>query len=74
MIKKINQKLINVNQNNIIGTSKNYNQRQTLLKPKNDIEKNYWFTLNREDIFKYTGKKFSKYIIYLNGNYKFTKT
>ena len=40
---------------------------------KNDIEKNYWFTLNREDIFKYTGKKFSKYIIYLNGNYSLPK-
>ena len=42
-------------------------------KPKNDIEKNYWFTLNRDDIFKYTGKKFSKYIIYLNGDYSLPK-
>ena len=42
-------------------------------KPKNDIKKNYWFTLNRDDIFKYTGKKFSKYIIYLNANYSLPK-
>jgi len=39
-------------------------------KPENDIEGNYWFTLNRDDIFKFTGKSFSKYIIYLTGDYK----
>ena len=37
-------------------------------KPKNDLSSNYWFTLNRDDIFKFTGKKFSPYIIYLSGN------
>ena len=61
-----------INQNNINGTLKN----QTIanfFKPKNDIGKNYWFTLDRDDIFKYTGKKFSKYIIYLNGDYQLPK-
>ena len=61
-----------INQNNIVGTLKTQSKANSF-KPKNDIKKNYWFTLNREDIFKYTGKKFSKYIIYLNGNYSLPK-
>ena len=36
----------------------------------NDLEENYWFSLNREDILEFTGKNFSKYIIYLDGNYQ----
>lgn len=61
-----------INQNNIIGTLKNQT-KANFFKPKNDIGKNYWFTLDRDDIFKYTGKKFSKYIIYLNGDYQLPK-
>ena len=57
-------------QNNIVGTLK-IQSRKNIFKPDNDIEENYWFSLNREDILKYTGKKFSKYIIYLDGNYQF---
>ena len=34
---------------------------------------NYWFTLNRDDIFKFTGKKFSPYVIYLSGNNELPK-
>ena len=30
-------------------------------------------SINRDDILKFTGKEFSKYIIYLNGNYQFPK-
>ena len=44
-----------------------------IFKPDNDLEENYWFSLNREDILKFTGKEFSKYIIYLNGNYQVPK-
>ena len=44
-----------------------------IFKPENDINNNYWFTLNREDIFKFTGKKFSEYLIYLGGNYEVPK-
>ena len=58
-----------INSNHIIGTLKKQSKANSF-KPENDIEKNYWFTLNRDDIFSYTGKKFSKYIIYLNGDYK----
>ena len=35
-------------------------------KPENDLENNYWFTLNDEDLNKFTGKIFPNYIIYLN--------
>ena len=58
-----------LDQNNIIGTLK-IQGRKNIFKPDNDIKENYWFSLNREDILKFTGKKFSKYIIYLDGNYQ----
>ena len=57
---------------NIIGTLK-LQGKKNIFKPNNDIKKNYWFSLNRDDILKFTGKEFSKYIIYLNGNYQFPK-
>ena len=56
----------------IIGTLKTQSKANSF-KPNNDIKKNYWFTLDRDDIFSYTGKNFSKYIIYLNGDYKVPK-
>jgi len=60
---------INVlNAKSIIGTLKTQSKANSF-KPDNDINENYWFTLNRDDIFSYTGKNFSKYIIYLNGDY-----
>ena len=37
-------------------------------KPKNDIQNNYWFTLNDNDLFEYTGRKFSNFIIYETNN------
>ena len=58
-----------INEDKIIGTLK-LQTKASIFKPENDIENNYWFTLNRDDIFKYTGKNFSDYIIYLNGDYK----
>ena len=61
-----------LDQNNIEGTLKTQG-RKNIFKPDNDIKENYWFSLNREDISKFTGKEFSKYIIYLDGNYQFPK-
>jgi surfeit locus 1 family protein len=58
-----------VDQKNIIGTLM-IQSKSSSFKPKNEVDKNYWFTLDREDILKFTGKNFSKYIIYLNGNYE----
>jgi surfeit locus 1 family protein len=37
-------------QNNIIGTLKAQG-RKNIFKPDNDIKENYWFSLDREDIF-----------------------
>ena len=70
---KKNSQEINVfDENDIIGTLK-LQGRKNIFKPDNDLEENYWFSLNREDILKFTGKEFSKYIIYLNGNYQAPK-
>jgi len=61
-----------INQNKIVGTLMLQTKPSTF-KPENDIEKNYWFTLNREDILNFTGRNFSEYVIYLNGEYKIPK-
>ena len=61
-----------VDQNQIVGTLMLQTKPSTF-KPENDIEKNYWFTLNREDVLKFTGRNFSEYVIYLNGDYKIPK-
>ena len=59
-------------QDNIIGTLR-IQGRKNIFKPDNDVNKNYWFSLDRADIFRFTGKNFSKYIIYLDGNYQFPR-
>ena len=61
-----------INENEIVGTLM-LQKKPSSFKPKNDLEKNYWFTLNRDDIFKFTGEQFSEYVIYLNGDYKVPK-
>jgi len=61
-----------IDQNQIVGTLMLQTKPSTF-KPENDIEKNYWFTLKREDISKFTGRNFSEYVIYLNGDYKIPK-
>ena len=70
--KKDTQEINIINEKDIIGTLK-LQGRKNIFKPENDIDDNYWFSLNREDISKFTGKKFSKYIIYLDGNYQLPK-
>ena len=70
--KKNSQEINIFDENDIIGTLK-LQGRKNIFKPDNDLEENYWFSLNREDILKFTGKEFSKYIIYLNGNYQVHK-
>ena len=67
--KKGTQEINVFDQENIIGTIK-LQGRKNIFKPDNDLDENYWFSLNREDILKFTGKNFSKYIIYLDGNYQ----
>ncbi|WP_440938774.1 SURF1 family protein [Candidatus Pelagibacter sp.] len=70
--KKGTQEINVFDQENIIGTLK-LQGRINIFKPDNDLDENYWFSLNREDILKFTGKNFSKYIIYLDGNYQFPR-
>ena len=70
--KKDTPEIYILDQNNIEGTLKTQG-RKNIFKPDNDIKENYWFSLNREDISKFTGKEFSKYIIYLDGNYQFPR-
>jgi surfeit locus 1 family protein len=70
--KKGMQEINEFDEKNIVGTLK-LQGRKNIFKPDNDIEKNYWFSLDREDVMKFTGKEFSNYIIYLNGDYKFPK-
>jgi surfeit locus 1 family protein len=70
--KKGSQDINVFDEKNIIGTLK-LQGRKNIFKPDNDIYENYWFSLNREDISNFTGKKFSNYIIYLDGNYQFPK-
>ena len=60
------------NENNIIGTLK-LQGKKNIFKPDNDIKENYWFSLNRNDISKFTGKEFSNYLIYLGGSYELPK-
>ena len=69
---KNNSQINSFNQENIIGTLK-LQSKASSFKPENDLKKNYWFTLNRDDIFSFTGKRFSNYIIYLNGDYESPK-
>ena len=70
--KKGTQEINVFDQKNIIGILK-LQGRKNIFKPDNDLDENYWFSLNREDILKFTGKNFSKYIIYLDGNYQFPR-
>ena len=70
--KKNSQEINIFDENDIIGTLK-LQGRKNIFKPDNDLEENYWFSLNREDILKFTGKEFSKYIIYLDVNYQVPK-
>jgi len=70
--KKDTEEIYDFDENNIIGILKSQG-RKNIFKPDNDIKENYWFSLDREDILEFTGKKFSNYIIYLDGNYQFPK-
>ena len=70
--KKDNEIINIIDESNIIGILKKQ-IKANRFKPKNDLLNNYWFTLNRDDTFNFTGKKFSPYVIYLSGNTEFPK-
>ena len=64
---------INVIDENYINGVLRKQIKPNMFKPENDLSENYWFTLDRDDIFKFTGKNFSPYVIYLSGNNEFPK-
>ena len=70
--KKDTNEIIKFDGRNIVGTLKKQGKKN-IFKPDNDLKKNYWFSLDREDVLSFTGKEFSEYIIYLNGNYTLPK-
>jgi len=39
--------------------------KKNMFTPKNDLKKNIWFSINLNEIQKFTGKKFNKFIVYL---------
>ena len=55
---------INTVTKNITGMLRQANRKNPFT-PDNDINKNIWFSINLEDVKKVTGKKFDKFIIYL---------
>ncbi len=64
---------INIIDENYINGVLKKQIKPNMFKPENDLSENYWFTLDRDDIFKFTGKNFSPYVIYLSGNNEFPK-
>ena len=55
---------LNLTSSSITGMLRSAN-RKNLFTPENDLQENIWFYLNLNDVEKFTGKKFSKYIVYL---------
>ena len=56
---------INITSTNITGMLRHAN-RKNFFTPDNDLKKNIWFSINLEEVSKITGKKFSKFIVYLD--------
>ena len=65
---KKDSKEINIFDNKIILGTLKKQIKASKFKPANDIKSNYWFTLDRNDVFEYTNKNFSPFIIYLSSN------
>ena len=60
-------KSINViKENEIVGIFREI-PKSNMFKPKNDIFKNVWFSLNQNDLKKFTGINFRNYVIFLEG-------
>ena len=55
---------INTMSNNISGILRQVN-RKNVFTPDNDLKENIWFSIDLEDVSKITGKKFNKFIVYL---------
>ena len=60
-----NENIINKITNKKIQGLLRKNSKKNIFKPDNEINKNIWFSINLEDIKKFTGKTFNEYILYL---------
>ena len=60
-----NRSDIDITSKKITGMLRQAN-RTNIFTPDNDINKNIWFSINLEDVKKITGKKFNKFIVYLD--------
>jgi surfeit locus 1 family protein len=56
---------INKITNNEIQGLMRKNSKKNIFKPDNEINKNIWFSIDLEDVKKFTGKTFNEYILYL---------
>jgi len=59
-----NNPRINSFSKNIKGLLKESNKKN-IFTPENDLKENIWFSINLNEIQKLTGKKFNKFIVYL---------
>ena len=58
---------------NISGILKKIN-KANIFKPKNDLKKNVWFSINLEDVATFSGQDFSNYVLYLDNKDILTPT
>ena len=50
-------------------------QKANIFKPENDLSENIWFSINLDDLKKFTGISFDDYVIFLQGkDYNLPKT
>ncbi|MDC0472652.1 SURF1 family protein [Pelagibacteraceae bacterium] len=59
-----NNPIINLPSNNVTGLLRQANRKNPFT-PENDIKENIWFSIDLDDVQKLTGKKFNKFIVYL---------
>ena len=55
-----------IKDNEIVGIFREI-PKPNMFKPKNDIFKNVWFSLNQNDLKRFTGINFRNYVIFLEG-------
>ena len=55
-----------IKKNEIVGIFREI-PKPNMFKPKNDIFKNVWFSLNQNDLKRFTGINFRNYVIFLEG-------
>ncbi len=65
--KKNTKDINNFNSKEFSGILKKI-EKANIFKPKNDLDNNIWFSINLNDVRKFTGKDFINYVLYLEKN------